>query len=92
MGASSPQTESALGRKSRRLWLICSFALVALDAGVAADQASTSSLEAYLKKLRYEPIELRLGHLNQMIAHGTFGSGKKGSFLVDTGWGINNPG
>jgi len=53
--------------------------------GLAAD---SSSLEAYLKKLGYESIELKNDTYNQMVVQGAFASGKKARFLVDTGWGF----
>ncbi len=54
----------------------------------AADGSQSANLESYLRKLGYESIELKFDAHNQMLAPATLASGKKGRFLVDTGWGF----
>ena len=59
-------------------------AVSALNHAYAADTRQKPSVEAYLKRLGYEPIALTRGESNHLYADGKLGD-KKRTFMLDTG-------
>jgi len=83
----SPLLKPTGKRKPRIFSLVCLSIFAAFSPALAADKAGPT-LDAYLKQLRYEPIELKRDDLEQLFVRGEFGGGKKRLFLVDTGCGM----
>jgi hypothetical protein len=54
----------------------------------AAETSPSTSLEDYLKRLRYEPIKFRINDRGEPLMEGEIGAGKKRVLLLDTGWGM----
>src|SRR5438046_805665 len=65
--------------------LAASLALAFVARAAQADNGAGSSLEDYLKRVGYLPIELKKGEHDKLLAEGVL-AGKKRLFLVDTGW------
>src|SRR2546430_6068166 len=82
----SPHTRAILGGQGLiRGSLFCA-ALVISQCAQAAEQPHPNSLENYLKKLQYAPIEFRYDkNQNQPTVEGQL-NGKKCTFIVDSGW------
>jgi len=66
--------------------LAASLALAFVARAAQADNGAGSSLEDYLKRVGYLPIELKRSEHDELLAQGVL-AGKKRLFLVDTGWG-----
>ena len=65
--------------------LAASFALAFVARAAQPGDGAGSSLEDYLKRVGYLPIELKRGEHDKLLAEGVL-AGKKRLFLVDTGW------
>ena len=65
--------------------LAASFALAFVARAAQPGDGAGSSLEDYLKRVGYLPIELKRGQQDKLLAEGVL-AGKKRLFLVDTGW------
>jgi len=66
--------------------LAASFALAFVARAAQPGDGAGSSLEDYLKRVGYLPIELKRGQQDKLLAEGVL-AGKKRLFLVDTGCG-----
>jgi len=80
---------SIISRKVPDAWsglLAASLALAFVARAAQAKDGTGSSLEDYLKRVGYLPIELKRSEHDELLAQGVL-AGKKRLFLVDTGWG-----
>jgi hypothetical protein len=53
---------------------------------LAADSSGKASLDTYLRQIRYQPIDFKLNEANKPLVQGDLGTGKKLTFVLDTGW------
>src|SRR5258706_8669012 len=52
----------------------------------AADSSGKGGLDSYLKLIGYQAIDFKLNEANKPLVQGDVGSGKKLTFVLDTGW------
>jgi hypothetical protein len=60
--------------------------LLATPSLIAADSPPKTGLDNYLGKLRYQSIDFKLNEANKPLLQGDLGTGKKVTFVLDTGW------
>src|SRR5258706_2160695 len=53
---------------------------------LAADSSGKGGLDSYLKLIGYQAIDFKLNEANKPLVQGDVGSGKKLTFVLDTGW------
>src|SRR5512140_1033435 len=68
------------------MYLLPAFCLCATPNLIAADSSGKTGLDNYLNKLRYQSIDFKLNEANKPLLQGDLGSGKKLTFVLDTGW------